>query len=356
MSQSLTKNEAYSVALEKLKKKEREDLEAKYSSVETITDNTELEKIQKEIIDSHLEHDRFQVYQISMINEDVFDSILSKAEALAYNQTFLISPSILNYSEYFTKISDDEFEITFAIFTKTEIKEIVDGDTVLKQKDAFLVFKSNFKRHEDKVIITNSFPRFKREYYKIYGFSKEVEFIQNWITEKLATSPLNLNVKEFFESLQGSDYDKRGFEVEDLKNEGNNEFIAAGFKISTPVRSDKNSSEMYKLLDDILVPEITDSLMQGFQEQSEAAGITIDDTTMDTFFSYLSKVGLSSEFFNLLHQACEYGIGNLRYLKETSKKLIYKLEYKKNSYGLIRVSHMGWSNFEPIFKEIKTFS
>lgn len=354
-----TQDDFYSCALERLKKNEREAVLAIRSSLHGCTVE-EIQKLETEILKQYDQQDKYQVYQFFLINEkETFEKILQNAESASDKVSFLSAPNRTDISTYRASKSQDRLSYLFGQFVQVEIKQTTDDgsggvQTSYTREDYFLIYKAEILKFNNKVVAVLSFPRIRKHPHSVYDYSVELTYFQGWIADNLKVGYSPLDLKAFYESLQAKDYDKTGFYATDVKK-GDNEYIAAGFRFQLPFKSDAKSTELFNLLDSIITPEFKAIFLSSFSEYGEEKGLTLDAAAIGHLDDFIDNFGLSEEFFNLLHQACEHGIGHLRYIQKGKTIYRYSLEYLQTRYGLVRVSHEGWGAIEPLYSKITEY-
>lgn len=355
-----TQDQFYNCALERLKKNERDEVLAIKASLHGCL-QTEVSNLECEILKRFDQQDKYQVYQFFLLDKNVnFDKISVNAASAPDKISFLTKPNRTDISTYRSSKSNDEISYLFGQFIQVETKETIeDGQggvqTSYIREDYFLIYKAQIlKLKNSQVIAVLSFPRLRKHPHSVYDYSVELNYFQGWITDNLKVKHSPVDLKEFYESLQAKDYDKTGFYATDVKK-GENDYIAAGFKFQLPFKSDAKSTELFNLLDSIITPEFKAIFLSSLSDYSDEKSLKLDGNTLSSLGEFIDTFGLSEEFFNLLHQACEHGIGHLRYIQKGKTIFRYSLEYLQTRYGLVRVSHESWGAIEPLYSKITEY-
>lgn len=357
----LTSALAYELSKELLNKREREELEAVTSSLMGL-DAAAIIKLERELVGKFQVNDKYATYELFKFTSPLkFSELSIKAKSFKDNSSFISSPSRTSVSVIRTELTSELIQFAFVKHKLIEVNNdrTNEDGTIEKIKvtsEAVLVFEANYiKEDDDEILLLLKFPRFRQEPHRLYGFVEEVQFFSSWNADFSSKGVSPVDLKAFFESLDDKAFDKYGFEVSDVKNDKSGKTVGSNFQIQFPFNSDTLTTQMYKNIDKVIMPEFIQSFSTEFTDYLLAKKRTDSEQAIEDFSGFFETNGISEEFFSLLHQACTYGIGHVRFIKDGKQLYRYNLEYKLSKYGLIRVSHIGGGAFDPIFEKIKIF-
>lgn len=346
----LTTDVGREVALASLLSKSRGVFEYKYKSFPNATPE-ELSSAEALLMELYSEDDRFGNYHIAII-----DSAPQTLNANQSKTTFLKNPSRTDWSYYilgetkvgFAKhvINEKRFERTI---TDTEGNERPISQ--IEQRDVLIYCEAEIFKFADKHILLIKLPWYRRKLSQTYDFSEEISYISNWASQNLQVRLVPFPLKKFFEAFKPhSFFDKSEFYVKGLPS-------AQGvYPMDMKVGSDLNGlTSAYANLDKVLSTTMSTSMAEKFSEYIRKSDLTDQEKVIALATNFFKSQGISSqEFFEVLHQTFEQGLGRITYTK-FQEFLHYKLDYTEQIPGLIRASKLGWDVFEHLWGEIKKY-
>lgn len=346
----LTKEAGRETALSQLLSLDRRQFETKFANLIAATAE-ELKAAERELMKLFSDEDRFGYYHVSVFGAASGNKTLSQAVATT---SFLSNPSRTDWSALpfndslvgFARhvVSERRVEKTAVDETGTE-RTI----TQIEPKDVLLYCEAEIIESGRKKLLVLRFPWYRRKLSQPYYFAEEINYISNWISENLQVQLTPFPLKSFFEGFRPHSYfDKSDFYLKDLKSSNGN------YPMDMKVGSDLNGlTNAYANLDKVLSTTISASMAEKFAEQVRKSDLGDQERVIAFAKTFFEAQGISSqEFFEVLHQTFEYGLGRITYSKG-KEFLHYKLDYTEDVPGLIRASKLGWEVFEHLWGEIK---
>lgn len=355
--QALTKQQGIEAAKEKLSASSRKTLETQFGEFQGLA-LPKLKELEKALINTFSNEDRFGNYQIFKLdphNPDQIDKIAQEAA----NMSFLSNPSRLDWSVCpisgvpnkvaFAKhmISERRIEISEDSAAGTRVvSQVVPNDVLFYSE--FEIIKTPNKQI---TLLVVKLPRYRRKLSQLYPFQDEVSYMVTWFSEKTGIKCAPLEIKKFFEDFKPHTYfDKSEFRISGLPSESG--VVPVDMRIASLQSGLTNA---YANLDKVLQTTLKTEQLKSFTEFVLGSNASEKDKVIALGTEFFSKFNFSSEeFFEVLHQTFEYGLGTITYTRG-QEAIQYKLDYSENMAGLIRVSKLGWEVFEKLFAEITTF-
>lgn len=353
--QALTKLEGIEAAKEKLSAADRKSLESRFGEFQGVLAD-KINELEIALVETYSDADRFGNYQIFCLNE-VTDEKIKKLAQIPSALNFLSRPSRLDWSVHpfhsqpkvaFAKhmVSERRVEKIETIGAESRTVYQVEPQDVLFYAEAEIV-----RTNKGKALLIVKLPWYRRKLSQIYPFKDEVAYIVTWISEKAGIELSPFEIKKFFEDFKSHSYfDKAEFRVSGLPSESG--VVPVDMRVANLQSGLTNA---YANLDVVLESTLKTDQMKFFAEFVQASDLKNKEQVIELGIQFFSKFSFSSEeFFEVLHQTFEYGLGTITYSKDKSI-LRYKLDYSEDMSGLIRASRLGWDIFEKIFGEITKF-
>lgn len=351
MTNLISRNDYYQIALARLNNEFSEKIEGEFPVIDTL-DNDELKNVQDKIVEAVNQQDRFKVYHITRVVTIDYPKLEKFIHDKSSRYDFLIENSYSDWSVKGVKCSENEYDFSFSKFTIKYIKNPDEAQRItipLVKIPYYFQFLAKFKREKSVDILTLSFPSFRPNPYGNYEFDQEINYIYSWVNN-IGVELARVDYKGIFDSLDEKKFDKFGFKGEDLKNE--NDIIKSAFTIKHNNR-EEHSSAMHKTIDRLVGQEMTETILSGLLDVFQQTETKLPTGAEQKIMSYLGGIEFSKKFFASIQMGCEHGVGYAKYTQLASGDTFeYNLEYTKTGEGLIRSRTEKWASIEPIYGEI----
>lgn len=350
----LEKGAAQEAAMAQLLTANRRSFEARFPILNNLTqaETTEAEKF---LMGLCSDEDRFGYYHVAVFGENA--SGTNKSFNLAQCQTsFLANPSRTEWSHCvfsetsmgFARHVVNERRVERSATDENGVERLI---SQIEPRDIFLFCEAEIIPHGQQRLLVLKFPWYRRKLSQPYYFGEEINYISNWVSQHLQVKLNPFPLKLFFEAFRPHSYfDKSDFYLKELKSAGGN------YPMDMKVGSDLNGlTNAYANLDKVLSTTMSASMAEKFSEQVRKSNLPEQDKVIEFAKGFFETQGISSqEFFEVLHQTFEYGLGRITYSRG-KEFLHYKLDYTEDVPGLIRASKLGWDDFEHLWGEIKNY-